>query len=458
MHRTGLSAPDPGRKCRRAPPPVANSLATPGAAPLLESVSSAPLPRRAFLRRAAASATATAAALTAPHVVARDTAAGYTGAEIDERLARGQPLAGLTRADLPTPSLLLDLDAFEANVAKLAAHTRAAGLALRPHAKTHKCVEIARRQRAAGAVGVCVATLREAEAMAAGGIGGLLITSELAGPEKIRRLLRLVRAQPDTLCVVDQLPHAEQLDAAARAAGLNLPVLLDVDPGSRRTGVAAGAPAETLARVVARLPHLRLRGFHCYSGSSAHVVGYAARRDHSHAALAPALASFAALRRDGLPLEVFSGGSTGTYNIDPGLPGLTELQCGSYVFMDVDYRRIGGRSGALYEDFAPSLTVLATVISQPAPDRATVDAGLKAFATDKRFGPDFKDLPGAKFSYGGDEHGIVDLAGAARSLRLGDRLEFIVPHCDPNVNLYDRFYCLRGDRVEAVWPIARGYA
>ncbi len=411
--------------------------------------------RRTFLQSGLA---ATAAAAAAPALAATKPAASYTGAEIDERLASGRGLDGLTKADLPTPALLLDLDAFEANVARLRDHTRAAGIALRPHAKTHKCPEIARRQLAAGALGICVATIREAEAMAAAGITGLLITSELAGPEKIRRLLRLAARQPDTMAVTDSLEHAQQLDAAAAAAGQKLNVFLDIDPGSRRTGVQAGEPAKHLARAIMRLPHLALRGVHCYSGASAHVVGFDARRTHSHTAMAPAIATFRDLRAEGLPLEILSGGSTGTYNIDPELKDMTELQCGSYVFMDVDYRRIGGRGGALYDDFASALTVLATVISRNEPKRATIDAGLKAFATDKRFGPDAKDLPGLKYSWGGDEHGILDLAAAPRDVRLGERLEFIVPHCDPNVNLYDRLYCLRGDKVEAVWPVARGYA
>lgn len=373
-------------------------------------------------------------------------------------LPDGRRAIGLSPHDLPTPALVLDLDAFEANVARLSRHARDSRIALRPHAKTHKCVEIARRQLAAGALGVCVATIREAEAMAAAGIGGLLITSEMVGPDKIRRLLRVTARQPDTMSVVDHAAHADQLSEAAAAARLRLNILLDVDPGSRRTGVQPGEPAMKLARHVARLPHLQLRGIHCYSGASAHVTGFEARRAHSEKAMAPAIATWHELRREGLPLEILSGGSTGTYNIDPAFGAMTELQAGSYVFMDVDYRRIGGRTGALYDDFGAALTVIATVISKPEPQRATIDAGLKAFATDKRFGPELRSPAGVAFSWGGDEHGILDLKNAARDLAVGERLEFIVPHCDPTVNLYDRLFCRRGERIEAVWPIARGYA
>lgn len=373
------------------------------------------------------------------------------------RRSAASSLVGRSKDELPTPALVVDLDQLEGNIARLAAHARSAGIALRPHAKTHKCAAIARLQVSAGALGVCVATIREAEAMAEGGVGGLLITSEMVGTVKIRRLVELTRRRPDTLSVVDHPEHAAELSAAARAAGLTLNVLIDVDPGSRRTGIAPGEKAAALARRITGLPGLRLRGIHCYSGSSAHVTGFEQRRAHSEKAMAPAIATFRELRREGLPMEILSGGSTGTYNIDPAFGAMTELQAGSYVFMDVDYRRIGGKSGPLYEDFAPSLAVIATVISRPERNRATLDAGLKAFATDKKFGPEPKDLAGATFSWGGDEHGILDLTNASREPRLGERLEFIVPHCDPTVNLHEHIHALRGDRVEAVWPVARGY-
>ena len=390
----------------------------------------------------------------APALRLAGASAGYSGPELEARLASSRTV---TKHDLPTPSLLLDLDAFESNIQRMADHAKRAGIALRPHAKTHKCVEVAKRQIAAGALGLCVATIREAEAMAAGGIRGLLITSEMVGPEKIARLVELTRRHPDTMSVVDHSAHATQLSAAAAAARVTLNLMIDIDPGGRRTGIAPGEPAKALAREISRLPHLALRGIHSYAGPSSHVTGYDARRTHSHHAMAPAIATWTDLRREGLPLEILSGGSTGTYNIDPDLNAMTELQVGSYVFMDVDYRRIGGRGGAIYDDFRPALTVLATVISKSYRESATVDAGFKAFATDRRFGPELKNVTGVEFSWGGDEHGILKLVNPSRAIELGDRLEFIVPHCDPNVNLYDRIIATRGDKVEAIWPIARGY-
>jgi D-serine deaminase-like pyridoxal phosphate-dependent protein len=230
-----------------------------------------------------------------------------------------------------------------------------------------------------------------------------------------------------------------------------------MDPGMHRTGIPAGEGAVALAELLARSPNLRLRGLQCYSGTTAHVVGYEARRAHSLQAMTPALELFAELRKRGFPVEIMTGGSTGTYNIDCTFPGMSELQVGSYVFMDIEYRDIGGKDGPVYQDFAHSLTVLSTVVSRSHADLATVDAGLKAFATDRQFGPEPKNISGVTYHFGGDEHGILSLTQPSRKIQLGDKLEFLVPHCDPNVNLYDRVFCIRGDRVEAVWPIVRGY-
>ncbi len=360
----------------------------------------------------------------------------------------------LTKSDLVTPCLLLDLDAFEANVARMAAHCKTANIQLRPHGKSHKCVEIAQRQLKAGAVGLSVATIREAAAMAAAGIKGLLITSELVGRPKIERLLRVLGKAPDTMVVVDNLTHAQELNDAAASVRRKLNVLIDVDPGGKRTGVASGAPTIALAEKLTKMSHLTLHGFHCYSGTSAHIAGFEARRQHSSNAMTPALETFAQLKQRGLPMHILSGGSTGTYNIDPGFNGMTELQCGSYVFMDVEYQMIGGqRNDKLYDDFQSSLTVLATVISRNHADRATTDAGIKSFATDRKFGPNLKDLTGARVFISSDEHGTILLDNPSREVKLGDRLEFLIPHCDPNVNLYDRLYCVRGEKVVDTWRI-----
>lgn len=381
----------------------------------------------------------------------------YSLSEIEKRLQSGHSVSGVTKHDLPTPSLLVDLDRLEANIARMAEHAKKSGVHLRPHAKTHKCAEVARRQLEAGALGICTATIHEAEALAAEGIHGLLLTSETVGPNKVHRLIRLTKNNPDTMAVVDHLQQAEQLSEAAQAAKVQLNIMVDIDPIGRRTGIEPGEKAVELAKRIDQLPNLKLCGVHGYSGSSSHVEGFEVRKEHSAKAMGPVIESFRQMQRAGLPVKIMSGASTGTYNIDPAFDGMTELQAGSYVFMDVDYRRIGGQSGAVYDDFQPALTVLATVVSKNHDDRATTDAGLKAFATDRKFGPEVVGIQGVDYRFGGDEHGILLLENPSRNIRLGDKVEMMVPHCDPNVNLYDRMYCVRGDEVKEVWKVtARG--
>ena len=358
------------------------------------------------------------------------------------------------RDDIPTPALLLDLDRFERNLRRMADHARRVGKALRPHAKTHRCPEIARRQVAAGALGVACAKLGEAEVMAAAGIRGLLITTEVVSPATIARLIALVRQAPDTMVVMDNPENVGALAPAAAAAGVVVSVLVDVDVGTRRTGIAPGEPSLALARAVAAAPSLRLRGLQGYAGHCAHVMGWGARREASHKALAPLMETRRLLEAADLPVEIVAGASTGTHDIDSELPGLTELQSGSYCVMDLDYRRIGGRSGPSFTEFEMALTVLATVVSVPTTDRAIVDAGLKAFSTDKPFPPEAVELPGLTYEFAGDEHGRLVFTDPARAPRLGDRIEFFPPHCDPTFNLYDRIHAMRRDRVEAVWDIA----
>lgn len=373
---------------------------------------------------------------------------------VEQLIARGRGISGLTKADLPTPALIVDVDKLESNVTQMAAYAKQAGVSLRPHAKTHKVPEIARRQVAAGAVGISCATIREAETMARAGLSGLLITSEQVGPNKIARLIRLTEQRPDTMSVVDSPEHAKELSEAAAAKKIVLNILVDIDPHGRRTGIEPGAKAEQLGRLVDGLPRLNLRGVHGYAGAASHVRGWAERKKESADFMLPVIASFEAMKKAGLPMEIMSGASTGTYNIDSQLAGMTELQVGSYVFMDADYRAIGGQSGAVYDDFRPSLTVLATVISKNHSGIATIDAGIKSFATDHDALPEVVGIEGAAYSFNGDEHGRLHLENAARDVRLGEQVELIISHCDPTVNLYERMYVCRGDQVVDVWAVA----
>ena len=366
-------------------------------------------------------------------------------------------LIGQNKSELSTPSLCLDLNIFEANLQKMSEHVKRSRIGLRPHAKSHKCPQIALRQVNSGALGVCAATIDEAEAISRAGVNGILITSEMVGRHKIDRLVALTSAAPDTMSVVDSPVHVDELEQAASAAGVRPGVLIDMDLGLKRTGVATVDAGVSLAEKICATSTLQLRGVSAYSSLSAHVAGFEERRAHSLKAMEPAVELMSRLRRAGMPAEILSGGSTGTYNIDPEIEGMTELQAGSYIFMDVDYHLIGGKTSAAFDDFGFSLTVIATVISKSHDGVATVDAGFKALATDRPFGPELKGRPGVKYHFGGDEHGILEIRDGEDNLRVGDRLEFFVPHCDPTVNLYDRIHCIRNDRIEAVWGIARGY-
>ena len=354
----------------------------------------------------------------------------------------------LTKSELPTPALLLDLDKFEANLARMSARIAKSGKHLRPHAKAHKCVEIARRQIAAGAIGVCVATISEAELMAKAGIPGLLLTSPVADPLKIARIV-----QTGAMAVVDHLQQVEWYQQAAQAANPNvankkMDLLVDLDVGDHRTGAASLEQALGIAEAIDRSSHLRLRGIQAYSVHGSHGSGHEERVRVSAECYARAIAVRDAMAAKGLNTEILTGGSTGTWDIDTQVPELTELQAGSYIFMDMAYRRAG-------LDFEQSLTVLATVISANHATSISIDGGTKAFATDRGYGSEPAYAKGLKYRFGGDEFGYLEPDGASSLPKLGEKIEMLPPHCDPTVNLYDTIYACRGDVVEAVWPLKR---
>lgn len=363
-------------------------------------------------------------------------------------------LKGKSKAELPTPALLVDLDAFENNLKVVVEQCKRTGCGFRPHAKTHKCPEIARRQVAVGALGGCAATVPEAEALVAGGIRGVLLTSPIMEPHKIARMVALAKREEQVILAVGHPKQAELLSEAAEAAGITVNVLVDVDIGDRRTGIMPGAPALDLARAMAKSKHLRLRGLQAYAGHASHTVGFEQRVKTSQESMGKVIQTKDLLLKAGLEAGIVTGGSTGTYNIDSHIQGVTELQVGSYIFMDVDYRRIGGKSGAVYTDFIPSLTVLTTVVSATHADRVSCDAGTKSFSTDVTYKPEAKGREGLTYTRAGDEFGYISNEGGGTLPKLGERLEFLVPHCDPTVNLYDRIYAMRGDKVDSIWPIA----
>jgi D-serine deaminase-like pyridoxal phosphate-dependent protein len=354
-----------------------------------------------------------------------------------------------SRASLNTPALILDIDALDRNIAAMADFAAKTGLALRPHAKTHKSVEVARRQIAAGAVGICCAKLGEAEALSAGGIEGILITSPIVGPAGVERLSALAARSPRLMAAVD---HPEAVDALARG-GVALTLLVDIDPGFLRTGVADADSAVALARQIAEAPGLTYGGIQFYCGSQQHIEGF----DDRHAALTERTAYLTRiidrLTIAGLPPPLVTGGGTGSHRIDAMLGVLTELQVGSYIFMDRQYADcdLSGENAAVFET---ALAIDARVISASHPFMVTVDAGFKAFATEAGAPPVLRGAPeGSTYHFMGDEHGCVVPPNGVPPPRLGAVVTFAAPHCDPTVNLYDAYHVVRGDTLIDIWPV-----
>ena len=352
--------------------------------------------------------------------------------------------------ELDTPVLLVDADAFERNVARMARLCADAGVACRPHAKAHKSPKIARIQMEAGAVGMCCAKLGEAEVMAAAGIEDLHITTPVVGASKIMRLTGAAR-QSRISVVADDPDNISDLAAGAQTAGLRLDVLVEVDVGQGRCGVPPGPRAAELARLIAGHPWLRFRGLQTYHGTIQMTGDLAERRAAAAQALEKAELSARLVREAGLGVEVLTGGGTGTSAIDAAAGGLTELQPGSYIFMDTNYSAIEW-DGAPAPPFENALTLLAGVLSKPAANRVILDSGMKAISGDGG-APRAADHAEAEFRFGGDEHGQLSFPGEA-PLKVGDKAMLLPSHCDTTVNLHDRFIVTRKGEVEEVWEIA----
>jgi 3-hydroxy-D-aspartate aldolase len=370
------------------------------------------------------------------------------------------PLLGRpgSRRQLNTPVLVIDVDALDRNIARMAAFAHANDLGLRPHAKTHKSVDLARRQLAAGALGICCAKIGEAEALADGGIGGLLITSPVVSAAAIQRLAALHRRDPDLAVVVDHPTNVAALaQAIAREArGATLRVLIDIDPGFHRTGVASAADAVALSRSIRDQPSLRFVGVQFYCGSDQHIEAYAERSSTVSRRIDYLKHVIEALTLDGAAPGIVTGGGTGTHRIDAALGVFTELQVGSYVFMDEQYRACDLDGSTT--PFETALFVDTRVVSANTAGLVTVDAGLKAFAAESVPPGLVTGAPaGSRYEFMGDEHGALVLPAGTDAPRLDDIVTFSTPHCDPTVNLYDTYHVISGDTLQALWPVsARG--
>lgn len=359
---------------------------------------------------------------------------------------------GMPLNEVDTPSLLLDLDAFEHNLRRMAEAAQHAGVALRPHAKTHKSPAIALRQIELGAVGVCCQKVSEAEVMVHGGAQDVLISNEIVGHKKLERLARLARHACISVCV-DNAENVAALSAAVSQAQSTLDVLIELDVGSHRCGVPAGQPALALARQVADSPGLAFTGLQAYYGAAQHRRPYEERRAAIESAANLCAQTRDLLRRYGLECRTITGGGTGTYEFEAASGVHTELQVGSYIFMDADYAKNLAADGAPSHAFRQSLFVWTTVMSCPSAEQVVVDAGLKAFSVDSGL-PLVHGIDGAEYIDASDEHGKIRLTKGTAPVTLGEKWKLIPGHCDPTVNLHDWIVGIRNDRVETLWPIA----
>ena len=359
---------------------------------------------------------------------------------------------GMRLDEVDTPALLIDLDAFERNLRRLPQKIAGARVRLRPHAKTHKCPVIALAQVELGAVGVCVQKVGEAEAMVFGGVRDVLVSNEIAGAPKLRRLAALARRARVAVCA-DDASQVMALEEAASEAGVTIPVYVEIDVGAGRCGVEPGAPALALSREIEEKPHLEFAGLQAYHGSAQHRRLWEERRRAIAEASEKAAQTRALLEKSGIPCKIVTGAGTGSFEFETESGVYDELQCGSYIFMDADYGRNLDRDGAPVGTFEPALFVWASVMSRPKEDRAILDAGLKALAFDS--GPPLVfGEEGVLYERASDEHGKLLVTTPTNRLAIGDKLKLVPGHCDPTVNLYDWYVAIRGERVEAIWPIA----
>jgi 3-hydroxy-D-aspartate aldolase len=356
--------------------------------------------------------------------------------------------------ELPTPSIIVDLDALEKNIATMARYCRSVKCGLRPHVKAHKSPFIAKKQIDAGALGVCAQTLEEAEAMIFNGVDHLILTNMLVSERSIDRFLNM-RQNGDVIVTADNPETAALLGKYANKRKLTVDILVEINVGQNRTGVLPGEPAAKLASEVSRIDGLNFKGLMGYEGFlQLSIPDFEKRKIEDRKALFGIMRSIDAVKKIGLVPEIVTSGGTGTYNIAAEFEGVNEIQPGSYVMMDNAYRKIQ----TCGSDFENSLYILSTAISTH-PDRVVTDVGWKAASIEYQiFGWDgMPHLVDGKATYspGGDEHGILHYEENTPRPNLGDRLKFIPSHCDTTLNLYSKFYGVRGDRVEVVCPIAK---
>jgi D-serine deaminase-like pyridoxal phosphate-dependent protein len=359
---------------------------------------------------------------------------------------------GMREDEVDTPALLIDLDAFEANLDLMAAKLAPTGAKLRAHAKTHKSPVIGKLQMARGAVGQCVQKVAEAEVLAWGGIPDILVSNEVVGAQKLARLAALAGITKIAVCA-DDAAQVAAIEAAAADAGVRLPVLVEIDVGASRCGVAPGPEAVELAKRIAASKHLIFGGLQAYHGSAQHKRTIAERRTAIAGAVDGSRRTVEQLRQQGLDCPIVGGAGTGTFEIESTSGVYNEIQAGSYVFMDADYARNLDESGAPTHTFQHALFVLATVMSVSRPGIAVLDAGHKATSTDSGM-PLVWQRPEIRYVSASDEHGKLEVGSETAAPKLGEKLRLVPGHCDPTVDRHDWYVGVRKGRVECLWPVA----
>ncbi|MGR3313801.1 3-hydroxy-D-aspartate aldolase BhcC [Roseovarius indicus] len=366
---------------------------------------------------------------------------------------------GMDEAEIQTPCLMLDLDALERNIRKMGDYAKAHGMRHRVHGKMHKSVDVAKLQiELGGACGVCCQKVSEAEVFVRGGIRDVLVSNQVRDAAKIDRLARMPKLGARVLCCVDDVANVGDLSKAAEAHGTEIECLVEIDCGAGRCGVTTTPEVVEIAKAIDAAPGLKFAGIQAYQGAMQHLDAYEDRKAKIDIAVAMVKDAVDTLKAEGLECDIVGGGGTGSYYFESASGVYNELQCGSYAFMDADYGRILGEKGERIDrgEWENALFLLTSVMSHAKPDKAIVDAGLKAQSVDSGlpvvFGRD--DVEYVKCS---DEHGVV--ADPDAVLSVNDKLKLVPGHCDPTCNVHDWYVGVRGGKVEVVWPVsARGFA
>jgi D-serine deaminase-like pyridoxal phosphate-dependent protein len=354
------------------------------------------------------------------------------------------PPVGTPKDQLPTPALLINLPALEFNLSLMSNYFLHKTTMLRPHFKSHKCPIIAMKQIEYGAIGITCAKLSEAEVLVNAGITDVLIANQVVDPGKITRMAKLARCC-HIIVAVDQVENLIQIAGAAKKFGTTIHVVIEVDVGLHRSGVQPGEPALKLAKEAAKLSGIHFIGVLGYEGFTMFEVDRGARFKNSHNAMCALVSTSEMIRRSGIPVEIVSAGGTGTYDITGDIPGVTEVEAGSYVFMDTKYNQLG-------LGFKQSLTLLSMVTSVQGPEKCIIDAGMKVLTSDNGL-PEIITPGGLALSKLNEEHGIVLVDPEKAHPEVGTCLEIVPSHVCTTVNLHDRYYVVQDDKLVDIWEI-----